>query len=96
MMKSLSLASLVLAASVVACVDPSSEDIKLSSDVQHAIDAHPALQTDLLRVQASNGVVYLNGLVDTWVEYYDAESVARAVPGVARVVNKLAVDNRYG
>lgn len=96
MMKSLSLASLVLAASVVACADPTSEDIKLSSDVQRAIDTHPALQMDLLRVQASNRVVYLNGIVDTWVEYYDAENAARAVPGVARVVNKLAISNHYG
>lgn len=51
---------------------------------------------DLLRVQVSNHVVYLNGIVDTWVEYYDAETAARAVPGVVRVVNKLAISNQYG
>lgn len=96
MMKSLSLAGVALALVVAACANPSSEDIKLSSDVQHVIDTHPALQMDQLRVQVSNHVVYLNGIVDTWVEYYDAETAARAVPGVVRVVNKLAISNQYG
>jgi osmotically-inducible protein OsmY len=96
MMKSLSPASLALAMALTACADPSSEDIKLSSDVQRAIDANPALQADLLRVQASNRVVYLNGVVDTWIEYYAAETAARSVPGVAQIINKLEVDNHYG
>jgi osmotically-inducible protein OsmY len=96
MMKSLSLASLLLASALVACASPSSEDVKLSSDVRRAIDIHPALQVDQLRVQAADRVVFLNGTVDTWIEYYDAENAARSVPGVARVVNKLAINNRYG
>ena len=91
MRKQLSLASLVLAATVAACAAPSSEDMKLSSDVERSINSHPALQTDLLRVQAANHVVYLNGSTDSWLEYYDAEEVARAVPGVTRVVNNLEV-----
>jgi osmotically-inducible protein OsmY len=91
MKKTLSLASLFLAATVAACATPDSQDTKLSLDVQHSINSHPALLTDLLRVQAADHVVYLSGMTDTWVEYYEAEDAARAVPGVVRVVNKLEV-----
>jgi osmotically-inducible protein OsmY len=87
----LSLASLVLAATVAACAAPSSEDMKLSSDVERSINTHPALQADLLRAQAVDHVVYLSGSADTWLEYYDAEEAARTVPGVLRVVNKIEV-----
>ena len=95
MKKQLLLASVFLAATVTACASPSSEDMKLSSDVERSINKDPALRADLLRVQAADHVVYLNGTTDTWVEYYNAEKVALAVPGVKRVVNKLDVDNRY-
>ena len=97
------MASSVLALLLAAC--SSSEvcgpqncgaDDQLSSAVLHSINSHLDLKTDLLRVQARDQVVYLNGTTDTWREYYEAEEVARAVPGVARVVNKIAVDNRYG
>jgi len=39
-------------------------------------------------------VVYLNGQVNTYLERATAESVARAVPGVTRVVNSINFD--YG
>ena len=91
MKKQLLLASFVLAASVAACATPTSEDKQLSSDVQRSINSHSALQTDLLRVQAANHVVYLSGGTDTWVERYDAEELARAVPGVSSVVNNIEV-----
>ncbi len=91
MKKQLSLASLVLAATVAACAAPNSEDMKLSSDVEHSINSHPALLTDLLHVQALNHVVYLSGATDTWLERTDAEEFALAVPGVTRVVNNIEV-----
>ena len=94
-MKKALLASIVLAATVAACAAPSSEDMKLSSDVQRSIDADPALQADLLRVQATDHIVYLNGTTDTWLEYKSAERIALAVPGVTRVVNNLAITNNY-
>jgi osmotically-inducible protein OsmY len=96
-------ASSALALALAACSSPEacgpqncSADEQLSVQVQRSINAHPALQTDLLRVQVSDHIVYLNGIADTWLEYYEAEEVARAVPGVLRVVNKIAVNNRYG
>lgn len=96
MKKTRLLASLVLAASVSACAASDPQDTKLSSDVERSINSHPALLTDLLHVQAADHVVYLNGSADTWVEYYEAEDVARAVPGVRRVVNKIEVKAPYG
>jgi len=68
MKKQLLLASFVLAATVAACAAPSSEDMKLSSDVRHSINSHSALLTDLLHVQAADHVIYLSGAADTWVE----------------------------
>jgi osmotically-inducible protein OsmY len=96
MKKALSLASAVLAITVTACVTSSPEDMKLSSAVEDSINQHPALRTDLLRVQAADHVVYLNGSADTWIEYYDAEAIAAAVPGVRKVVNKIEVKVPYG
>lgn len=96
MNKALSLASLVLAVSVAACAAADPKDTKLSSDVERSINSHPALLADVLHVQAANHVVYLNGAADSWVEYYEAEEAARAVPGVLRVVNKIEVKAPYG
>lgn len=90
-------ASSVLALLLAACISPeTSADAQLSSRVLHDINSHVDLLTDHLRVQASDHIIYLNGMTDTWREYYEAEEVARAVPGVLRVVNKISVENRYG
>jgi osmotically-inducible protein OsmY len=92
-----SIASLALALVLTACASPeTSADTELSSRVLDSINSHADLRSDRLRVEARDRVVYLNGMADTWCEYYDAEEVARAVPGVKRVVNKIAVENRYG
>lgn len=91
----LTAASLILVAALAACATPNKEDMKLSSDVQRSLDADPALQADLLHVQAADHVIYLSGKTDSWLEYYNAEKVALAVPGVTRVVNKLDINNRY-
>lgn len=90
-------ASSALALLLAACVSiETSADTQLSSQVLRNINSHADLQTDRLRVQASDHVIYLNGMADTWREYYEAEEIARAVPGVLRVVNKIEVNNRYG
>lgn len=90
-------ASAVLAIVLASCsIAETSADAQLSSQVLRSINSHVDLRTDRLRVQTSDRVVYLNGMTDTWREYYEAEEVARAVPGVLRVVNKISVENRYG
>jgi osmotically-inducible protein OsmY len=44
-----------------------------------------------LNVQTINRVVYLNGLVATGLQRWDAESVASQVQGVDKVVNSIGV-----
>jgi len=46
-----------------------------------------------LRVATVDHVVYLNGTVDAGLAKHLAESVAMQTPGVARVVNSIAVDH---
>jgi osmotically-inducible protein OsmY len=42
-----------------------------------------------VRVQTVKGVVYLYGQVNTEVERSEAETLAREVPGVRRVVDSI-------
>jgi len=97
------LASVCLVAILAACAAPGvcgrqncDEDLKLSSLVKKQLDSHPALVTDLLSVQTTDRIVYLNGAADSWLEYYEAEEIARAVPGVLKVINKIEVKSPYG
>lgn len=76
------------------CQDhPCTPNEKLVEAVKANIHQHPALLTDQIRVQSDGGVVYLYGLVSTTVELYEVEDVAKATPGVAKVINMCAVDN---
>jgi len=70
-------------------------DAKITADVRAQFDQHPALEPpNLIDVQTVDHVVYLHGLVDTDLERSMAESVALDTPGVARVVNSIAIYNR--
>jgi osmotically-inducible protein OsmY len=65
-------------------------DAKITADVRVQFLRHPALQPpNLLHVQTLDHVVYLSGQVDTELERSMAESVARGVWGVTRVVNSI-------
>ena len=65
-------------------------DAKITADVQAQFRRHPALEPpNLLHVQTLDHVVYLTGQVDTELERSMAESVAREVVGVTRVVNSI-------
>jgi osmotically-inducible protein OsmY len=68
------------------------DDARITADVQALFSQHPALEPpNLLRVQTLDHVVYLNGLVDTDLELQMAESVARQVTGVSKVVNSIGL-----
>jgi osmotically-inducible protein OsmY len=70
-------------------------DAKITHSVQTLMSKYPALQApNLIRVQTTDHVVYLYGEVNTELERSTAESVARAVPGVTRVVDSISFD--YG
>jgi osmotically-inducible protein OsmY len=67
------------------------EDQQISANVNALIRQHPELEPTLY-VSTHNHVVYLSGLVASGLETDEAEAVARQVPGVARVVNTIAVE----
>ena len=67
-------------------------DAKISATVQTQLDQHPDLgPPHSIDVQTINHVVYLSGFVGAGLERRTAESVASEAPGVARVVNDIAV-----
>jgi osmotically-inducible protein OsmY len=67
-------------------------DAKISADVRALMNHYPALEApNSIRVQSLDHVVYLYGQVDTDLERSTAESVARAIPGVTRVVDSISL-----
>jgi hypothetical protein len=72
--------------------DSCRNDAKITSEVRATIDRHPELgDLDLIQIQTSNGVVYLNGQLDD-VARSDVGSLARQVPGVDSVVNSIGTN----
>jgi osmotically-inducible protein OsmY len=71
----------------------SADDAKVTANVRALLDQHPEFGSpNAINVQTLDHVVYLNGLVSEGLESREAQSVAQQAPGVARVVNLLAVD----
>jgi osmotically-inducible protein OsmY len=66
-------------------------DADLEADVKQAIDKDPVLERWEIDVTADNGVVYLNGSVDSYFEKLEAKDVASKTKGVLAVENNLAV-----
>jgi hypothetical protein len=70
-------------------------DREITSDVEHLIGGTPALMGSVpITVQTDRGVVYLNGVVETDLERYMAENLAKQVPNVAMVVNDVSVQEK--
>lgn len=71
-----------------ACAD----DTKISANVQTQLDRRRELgPPNSIDVKTIDHVVYLNGFVSAGLQSETAESVADGAPGVARVVNNIAV-----
>jgi osmotically-inducible protein OsmY len=68
-------------------------DNAITADVTAQFARYPSLTANSVRIQTLDQVVYLTGLVDTDVERLLAVSVAGDVPGVARVVDSISVNN---
>jgi osmotically-inducible protein OsmY len=69
-------------------------DTKITQDVQARLDSMSDFgPPGAIRVATKDHVVYLNGTVDAGLAKHLAESVAKQTPGVARVVNSIAVDH---
>jgi hyperosmotically inducible protein len=76
-----------------------SQETKVHSDqgitekIEDKLSEDPGLGGQQIRVQTKNGVVYLNGKVDTPTERAEIASLAGEVPGVNKVQNDLYLNN---
>ncbi len=66
-------------------------DAEITAAVQLQFSRQPFLEPNAIRVQTLDRVVFLDGVVSSGLEVNAAESIADRVPGVARVVNSIAV-----
>jgi osmotically-inducible protein OsmY len=67
-------------------------DAKVTAEVESVFGEHAALgPPNLIRVQTLDHVVYLTGEVSTDLQRSIAESFARQVPEVSKVVNSIGV-----
>jgi|HubBroStandDraft_6_1064221.scaffolds.fasta_scaffold1541212_1 osmotically-inducible protein OsmY len=74
--------------------DSCTDDQKITAAVRTIFDQHPDLGPPAaIQVQTQNHIVYLNGLVGEGLERDAAASLARQVPGVARVENNIGVSH---
>jgi osmotically-inducible protein OsmY len=91
----------LLAAGLSGCVgfgkcDPENcaNDAKITADVGAMIKEHRELGAPAaFHVQTINGIVYLNGIVETDLERRSFESLVMRVPNVKDVVNSLDIRN---
>ena len=67
------------------------DDATLTASVKAQLVADKAANLVRVDVDTNNGVVYLNGTVDSNDQRERAEQLARRVDGVKRVVNNLQV-----
>ncbi len=67
-------------------------DEPLTAEITRRLATHPALAPpDQIYVRTADGVVFLSGQVTTDLQREVADSVARGVPGVRRVVDSIAL-----
>jgi hyperosmotically inducible periplasmic protein len=81
---------LVLVAGGCATLDPL-EDTRIESEVKAKLVAEKAANLTRIGVLSTNGDVYLSGTVVSADQKARAETVAKGVNGVRRVVNSLVV-----
>jgi BON domain len=88
--------AVVMATAVAGCSflssrDGHTKDAAISAEVRARFQRYAELQPpNQLRVQTLDHVVYLSGEVNTGLTRDLAESVARQVPGVARIVDSIS------
>lgn len=69
-------------------------DAKITADVLAQFNQRWDLEPNAITVQTLDHVVYLYGVVSSGLEVDTAESIARRVPGVTRVVNSMVAQTR--
>ena len=90
-------AALIVAAALPGCAAfPQSSnptaDQRITADVEARFKQHAELEApDLIDVQTTNRVVYLNGTVSAGLQREYAESIAKQAPGVKEVIDSISV-----
>jgi osmotically-inducible protein OsmY len=69
-------------------------DRELESDVETSLLKDPVIENWEVDATVNNGVVYLNGQVDSYFEKVQAEDIASRVNGVVAVENNLEINDR--
>lgn len=67
------------------------DDHRITSDVQRGLKAEPVYKFDEIEVKTFNGTVQLSGFVNTDEQKRKAAEIAQHTPGVAQVVNSIAL-----
>ncbi|HEX6834624.1 MAG TPA: BON domain-containing protein [Rudaea sp.] len=70
-------------------------DAEINAQVQTALSEKRDLPLEEVRVQTTNGIVYLYGIVDTELQRRIIEERAREITGVVDVVNSIGVRNGF-
>jgi osmotically-inducible protein OsmY len=70
------------------------DDATTTAAVKTKLVADKAANLTRIDVNTNNGIVYLNGTVDSPQQKAKAEEIARDVKGVKKVVNNLQVAQR--
>jgi BON domain len=68
-------------------------DAQITAEIRSRFNQTLDLEPNVITVQTLDHVVYLHGLVSSGLEIDTAESIARSVPGVRRVISSIAVSN---
>lgn len=73
---------------------PDRSNDQLEKDITEALVRDPATEAFEITVDANNGVVTLNGLVESWQEKRLAGYVVKGVIGVKGIKNQITVDTK--
>lgn len=68
-----------------------SQDKAITAQVKSAFSSHPDVGTEI-SIMTKDGVVYLKGKTSTPLAKSHAEDLAKAVPGVQKVVNDVGTE----
>lgn len=72
------------------------EDSQLQEDIRKKLSEHPFVDREQIDVTAYNGIIYLNGKVDSYLEKSQAGAIAAKTKGVVDVENDLDVKTGDG
>ncbi|MBI2953986.1 MAG: BON domain-containing protein [Chloroflexi bacterium] len=73
---------------------PARLDGEIAEDVRRDIERNVRIKPKQIKVEVTDGVVFLRGTVSTAAQRWIAEDIARWIPGVLDVVNELSVSGQ--